>query len=72
MLPQVVPAISRALAEARLVTISSDGQGAPEATTGNITGVIQTVLAAQLVAKGGLLERETTNGAAPRTPAGRD
>src|SRR5204862_1570326 len=50
MLPQIAPAIADALSQARMVTISngSDG-GAPEATTNNITSVIQTVLAAQLV-----------------------
>jgi flotillin len=56
MLPQVVPAIAAALAEAKLVTISSDGKGAPGGTTNNILDVIQTVLTAQLVAKGGMLD----------------
>jgi len=43
--------------KARLITISGGGEGgAPDATAGNITSVIQTVLAAQLVAKGGLLD----------------
>ncbi|AHG90556.1 hypothetical protein J421_3019 [Gemmatirosa kalamazoonensis] len=56
MLPQIAPAIAGALAEAKLVTISSDGKGAADSTTNNITGVIQTVLAAQLVARGGLVE----------------
>ena len=53
MLPQIVPMIADALAQAKLVTISNGGdQGAPEATTNNITSVIQTVLAAQLVFPG--------------------
>jgi flotillin len=52
MLPQIAPVIADALAEAKLVTIASGGgAGAPEATTNNITSVIQTVLAAQLVSK---------------------
>lgn len=53
MLPQIAPVIAGALSEAKLVTIAngSDG-GAPETTTNNITNVIQTVLAAQLVSKG--------------------
>ncbi|HEX3865970.1 MAG TPA: hypothetical protein VHV78_04425, partial [Gemmatimonadaceae bacterium] len=53
MLPQIAPAIAEALGQARLVTITggSDG-GAPETTTNNITSVIQTVLAAQLVSRG--------------------
>jgi flotillin len=57
MLPQIAPAIANALSEAKLVTISggNDG-GAPQATTANIASVIQTVLAAQLVSKGGILD----------------
>src|SRR5262249_46878878 len=56
MLPQIAPAIADALSEAKLVTVSGGGTSAPEATTNNMIGVIQTVLAAQLVAKGGLLD----------------
>ena len=59
MLPQIAPAVADALAQAKLVTIASGGAGAPgaaESTTNNITSVIQTVLAAQLVARGGLLD----------------
>jgi flotillin len=54
MLPQIAPAIAEALAEAKMVTFSSGGSegGAAEATTNNITSVIQTVLAAQMVSKG--------------------
>src|SRR6185436_9327139 len=53
MLPQIAPAIAEALSQAKLVTISNGGDmGAPEATTNNITSVIQTVLAAQLVSRG--------------------
>ncbi|HVG26605.1 MAG TPA: hypothetical protein VM865_03280, partial [Acidobacteriaceae bacterium] len=56
MLPDVAPFIADALAKARLVTIASGSEtGAPEATTNNITGVIQTVLAAQLVGRSGML-----------------
>lgn len=51
MLPQIAPAIADALAEAKLVTIANGETGAPEMTTNNITSVIQTVLAAQLVSK---------------------
>ena len=68
MLPQIAPAIADALAQARLVTISSgdgaNGGGAAETATNNITSVIQTVLAAQLVARGGILD-----GAAPAPSA---
>jgi len=68
MLPQVAPAIAKALAQAKLVTISSDGRGAADTATGNITGVIQTVLAAQLVSRG-LIEGVGQNGVV-RTPVG--
>ncbi len=56
MLPQIAPVIAQALAAARLVTISSGETGAPEMTTNNITSVIQTVLAAQMVGRGGILD----------------
>jgi flotillin len=56
MLPQIGPAIAEALAQARMVTISSGDTSAPEATTNNMVSVIQTVLAAQMVAKGGMLD----------------
>ena len=62
MLPQIAPVIAQALAEAKLVTISSDSQGAANTTTNNITGVIQTVLAAQLVTRGGLLDAGVRDG----------
>jgi flotillin len=53
MLPQIAPVIADALSEAKLVTIANGGgEGAPETTTNNITSVIQTVLAAQLVSRG--------------------
>jgi flotillin len=53
MLPQIAPDIAAALAEAKMVTFSNGGEtGAAETTTNNITSVIQTVLAAQLVSKG--------------------
>lgn len=58
LLPQVAPAIAEALSKAKLVTICTgeDGQGAAGAATENITGVIRTVLAAQLVSKSGMLD----------------
>jgi len=53
LLPQIAPVIADALGEAKLITISNGGEhGAPETTTNNITNVIQTVLAAQLVGRG--------------------
>nr|MCU0681524.1 hypothetical protein [Polyangiaceae bacterium] len=54
LLPTIAPAIAQALASARLVTISGGGEGAPGATTGHISEVIQTVLAAQMVSNGAL------------------
>ena len=49
MLPQIAPAIANALAQAKLVNISSDGKGAAGGAADQITGVIQTIMAAQLV-----------------------
>lgn len=49
MLPQIAPVIANALAQAKLVTISSDGGGAAGGAADQITSVIQTILAAQLV-----------------------
>jgi flotillin len=58
MIPQIAPMIAEALAKARLVTISGDSAegGAAQSATSNITSVIQTVLAAQLVSGSGMLE----------------
>ena len=69
MLPQIAPAIANALAQAKLVNISSDGRNAAEGATSNITGVIQTVLAAQLVARTGMVDALGT-GVAAGAPAG--
>ena len=84
MIPQIAPMIAEALSKARLVTISGDSAegGAAQSATSNITSVIQTVLAAQLVSGSGILQppeqsREKTdplreNGrqaGAPGTPA---
>jgi flotillin len=64
MLPQIAPVIADALSEAKLVTIANGETGAPETTTNNITSVIQTVLAAQLVSRG-LIDSSSSNGTAP-------
>ena len=56
LLPQIAPVIASALAQARLINISNDGTSAAEGATNNITSVIQTVLAAQLVSKSGIGE----------------
>lgn len=54
MLPQIAPVIADALSEAKLINFSNDGMSAAEGATNNITSVIQTVLAAQLVARSGI------------------
>lgn len=51
MVPQITPQIAQALAQARIVNISGDGHAA-EGTTNQITGVLQAVLAAQLLKEG--------------------
>ena len=56
MLPIIAPQIAAALAEARLITVSGgENGGAANGTANQITSVIQTILAAQLVSRGGLL-----------------
>jgi flotillin len=82
MIPEIAPMIAEALSRARLVTISGDSAegGAAQSATSNITSVIQTVLAAQLVSGSGMLgggdsnrekaEPARDNGRqAPSTPA---
>ena len=60
MIPTIMPAIAAALSDARFITFSSSGEkGAPETTANDITQVIKTVLAAQMVAKGGMLDSES-------------
>lgn len=66
MLPTIVPAIAEALAQARMITISgNEDGGAANGTTNQIASVIQTVIAAQLVSRGGMLD-------APRPEGGND
>jgi flotillin len=64
MIPEIAPVIADALAKARLVTISGDSGegGAAQSATSNITSVIQTVLAAQLVSNSGMLQNEADRG----------
>jgi flotillin len=59
MITDIAPVIADALAKARLVTISGDSAegGAAQSATSNITSVIQTVLAAQLVSNSGMLQQ---------------
>jgi hypothetical protein len=55
MVPTIAPAIADALGRARLITVAGGGAtGAPDSAAQSMMGVIQTVLAAQLVAKGDL------------------
>ncbi len=55
LLPEIAPAIAQALAKAKLVTVHSGGENgnAASAATDSITSVIRTVLAAQIVTRGG-------------------
>jgi flotillin len=55
LLPEIAPAIAQALAQAKLVTVHSGGENgnAASAATDSITSVIRTVLAAQIVTRGG-------------------
>jgi flotillin len=79
MIPDIAPVIADALAKARLVTISGDSAegGAAQSATSNITSVIQTVLAAQLVSNSGMLQSADSgkadspreNGHQPAQPA---
>ena len=68
LLPQIAPIIAEGLADAKLITISGNGAGAPETTAQNIASVIQTALAAQLVTRGGLLDAAPGNGGEVRIP----
>jgi flotillin len=66
MVPEIAPQIAAALANAKMVTISGGGNGenAANSTTNQISQVIQTVLAAQLVSKGGILDGKAEEPAA--------
>ena len=58
----IAPVLADALAQAKIVTMAgSGGGGAAESVGGNISSVIQTVLASQRVTRGGLLG-ETDDG----------
>lgn len=67
MIPQIAPSIANALAHAKLVNISSDGHGAAGGAAEQITSVIQTVLAAQLVT--GTLGPRASDSPEPAKPA---
>jgi flotillin len=57
ILPQIVPAVTEGLRDARLVTVTSasgESPGAPDTTARHITDMIQTVLAAQVVSRAGV------------------
>jgi flotillin len=77
LVPQIAPAIADALSKARLVTFSGggNGEGAASETAGDITKVVQMMLAAQFV-QGSLRDIEVpvavvTPFAAPAPPAPR-
>jgi flotillin len=58
LLPDIAPAIAKALAQAKLVTVHSGAENgdAATATTDSISSVIRTVLAAQIVTRSGLVD----------------
>ena len=63
MVPEIAPQIAAALAQAKMITISGGSDAdAPNGTTNQISGVIQTVLAAQMVAKNDFLGGGSSNG----------
>ena len=69
MIPIIAPQIADALAQAKLITVSGgENGGAANGATNQIASVIQTVLAAQLVSRGGMLG-ESGNGAPDRESA---
>lgn len=72
MLPQIAPVIANALAQARLVNISSDGRSAAGGAADQITGVIQTVLAAQLVGTTLKIDGTTPAPQQSQLPVGQD
>lgn len=49
MIPEIAPQIANALAQSKMINIASDGKGAANGAADQITSVIQTVLAANLV-----------------------
>jgi len=70
MLPQLVPMIAQALADSKMVTISGgENGGAANNTTNNITQVIQTVLAAQMVSRSGMFDGAVPVAADTKLPA---
>lgn len=58
MLPDIAPVIADALAKAKLITISGNGEGAANQATNQISQVIQTVMAMQLVSQTGLTDKD--------------
>ena len=58
MLPDIAPVIADALAKAKLITISGNGEGAANQATNQISLVIQTVMAMQLVSQTGLTDKD--------------
>jgi flotillin len=66
-LPQITQAISQALAQAKLISISGDGKGAASDVTNQIGNVIQMVMATQLIGKSGVLDALGTQNTATPT-----
>lgn len=72
LLPQITPSIAQALAQAKLVNINSgtgaEGRGAAGGAMDQVTGVIQTLLAAQLVNTHIRLDPNATDGETGKAP----
>ena len=66
ILPQITPSIAQALSQAKMININSgtsaEGRGAAGGATDQITGVIQTLLATQLVGNQFRLDGTNSNG----------
>ena len=73
LLPQITPSIAQALSQAKMININSgtsaEGRGAAGGATDQITGVIQTLLATQLVGNQFRLDGTNSNGNGAAVPA---
>lgn len=74
LLPQITPSIAQALAQAKMININSgtsaEGRGAAGGATDQITGVIQTLLATQLVGSQFRIDNAGGSGTASPAPTG--
>lgn len=66
MVPEIAPQIANALAQSKMINIANDGKGAATGAADQITSVIQTVLAANLVNQN--IRMDWPAAGAPRNP----